>query len=51
VKPMQKPTFDPGLTQQFTGSFRRVIGRDGSFNVIRRGGTGTIFTSTCAWST
>jgi inward rectifier potassium channel len=34
---MQKPSFDPGLTQQYTGSLRRVIGKDGSFNVIRRG--------------
>src|SRR5436853_352017 len=34
---MQKAAFDPGLTQQFTGSLRRVIGKDGSFNVLRRG--------------
>lgn len=36
---MQKPTFDPGLTQQFTSPFRRVINNDGSFNVHRRGTT------------
>jgi len=35
---MQKPTFDPGLTQQFTGVLRRSINKDGSFNVYRRGG-------------
>ena len=34
---MRKPTFDPGLTQQFTGPLRRVINKDGSFNVHRRG--------------
>src|SRR3954468_18190176 len=36
---MQKPGFDPGLTQKYTGSLRRVINRDGSFNVRRRGET------------
>jgi inward rectifier potassium channel len=35
---MRHPTFDPGLTQQYTGNVRRVIERDGSFNVHRRGG-------------
>jgi len=35
---MRKPGFDPGLTQQFTGNLRRVINKDGSFNVQRRGG-------------
>jgi inward rectifier potassium channel len=34
---MQKPAFDPGLTQQVTGSLRRAINQDGSFNVLRRG--------------
>src|SRR6476661_3006497 len=34
---MQKPTFDPGLTQQFTGVLQRSINKDGSFNVYRRG--------------
>ncbi len=36
---MKKASFDPGLTQQFTSPFRRVINQDGSFNVHRRGGT------------
>jgi inward rectifier potassium channel len=36
---MHKPSFDPGLTQQFGAAYRRVINRDGSFNVQRRGGT------------
>jgi inward rectifier potassium channel len=36
---MHNPGFDPGLTQQFTAPFRRVINRDGSFNVHRRGTT------------
>jgi inward rectifier potassium channel len=36
---MEKPTFDPGLTQKFTSSLRRVINKDGSFNVHRRGTT------------
>lgn len=34
---MQKPTFDPGLTQQYAGPLQRVINPDGSFNVLRRG--------------
>ena len=34
---MENPTFDPGLTQQFTAPLRRVINKDGSFNVVRRG--------------
>ncbi len=34
---MQKPAFDPGLTQQVSGSLRRAINKDGSFNVLRRG--------------
>lgn len=36
---MHKPSFDPGLTQQFTGPLSRVINKDGSFNVHRRGTT------------
>jgi inward rectifier potassium channel len=36
---MQKPGFDPGLTQQFNAPLRRVINKDGSFNVHRRGTT------------
>ena len=35
---MHNPGFDPGLTQKFTAPFRRVINRDGSFNIHRRGG-------------
>ncbi len=31
--------FDPGLTHQFTSPMRRVIDKDGSFNVHRRGTT------------
>jgi len=36
---MRKPSFDPGLTNQFTAPYRRVINKDGSFNVHRRGAT------------
>ena len=36
---MQKPTFDPGLTTRYTGSLRRAINKDGSFNVHRHGVT------------
>lgn len=35
---MPKPTFDPGLTQTFTGRIGRTISSDGSFNVRRVGG-------------
>jgi inward rectifier potassium channel len=34
---MRNPTFDPGLTQKFEGPLRRVVNKDGSFNVHRRG--------------
>jgi inward rectifier potassium channel len=34
---MAKRTFDPGLTQQYTGMLRRAINKDGSFNVLRKG--------------
>src|SRR5258707_10048349 len=34
---MNQPTFDPGLTQKYTGVLRRSINKDGSFNVLRRG--------------
>jgi hypothetical protein len=34
---MRNPSFDPGLTQKFEGRLRRVINKDGSFNVHRRG--------------
>jgi len=36
---MDQPTFDPGLTQKFTAPLRRVINKDGTFNVHRRGTT------------
>jgi inward rectifier potassium channel len=36
---MKKPTFDPGLTQQYTGPLKRAINRDGQFNVKRSGVT------------
>jgi len=36
---MEKPTFDPGLTQKYTGAIRRTINKDGTFNVHRRGAT------------
>lgn len=29
--------YDPGLTQKYTGSIRRIINKDGAFNVKRRG--------------
>jgi inward rectifier potassium channel len=34
---MDKPLFDPGLTQQYTGVLKRVINKDGQFNVRRTG--------------
>ena len=36
---MQKPSFDPGLTQQFSAPVSRIINPDGTFNVRRRGVT------------
>ncbi|MDQ6665283.1 MAG: ion channel [Acidobacteriota bacterium] len=36
---MDKPNFDPGLTQQYTSGLTRVINKDGNFNVNRRGTT------------
>lgn len=36
---MDKPTFDPGLTQQYTGVLKRAINKDGQFNVRRTGFT------------
>jgi len=33
----QRSDFDPGITQRYTGDLRRVINKDGSFNVLRRG--------------
>lgn len=32
-----KQSFDPGLTQQFSGELRRAINKNGRFNVHRRG--------------
>jgi inward rectifier potassium channel len=34
---MNKPTFDPGLTQKYSGNLSRTIRHDGRFNIIRRG--------------
>src|SRR5580658_2334975 len=31
------PSFDPGLTRQYTGPLLRAINKDGSFNVQRDG--------------
>ena len=36
---MHNPTFDPGLTQQVIAPLRRIINKDGTFNVRRRGTT------------
>jgi len=36
---MQSPSFDPGLTQQYSAPVSRIINQDGSFNVRRRGVT------------
>ena len=36
---MREPGYDPGLTQQFGAPLRRIINRDGTFNVRRRGTT------------
>src|SRR3954453_18666849 len=36
---METPSFDPGLTQQFSAPVSRIINPDGSFNVRRRGVT------------
>lgn len=36
---MDKPSFDPGLTQQYAGNLKRVINKDGDFNVYRTGFT------------
>ncbi|HET7153069.1 MAG TPA: ion channel [Candidatus Kapabacteria bacterium] len=34
---MAQQSFDPGLSQKFTGNIRRAINKDGSFNVRRLG--------------
>jgi inward rectifier potassium channel len=36
---MDKPMFDPGLTNQYTGALKRAINPDGRFNVRRTGVT------------
>src|SRR3954466_3040405 len=36
---MEQPTFDPGITNQFGAPVRRIINKDGSFNVHRKGVT------------
>ena len=36
---MQTPSFDPGLTQKFDRPLRRIINKDGSFNIQRVGTT------------
>ncbi len=33
-----RQSFDPGITQSYDGRVRRIVNRDGSFNVRRRGG-------------
>lgn len=40
---MEKPSFDPGLTQQYAGNLKRVINKDGEFNVYRTGFTWSDF--------
>ena len=34
------PSFDPGLTQSYTGRLLRAINKDGTFNVHRTGTSG-----------
>jgi len=34
---MRKESFDPGLTNQYSGDLRRTINKNGSFNVRRKG--------------
>src|SRR5579884_2319762 len=36
---MEKAGFDPGLTQQYAGNLKRVINKQGEFNVYRSGST------------
>jgi len=36
---MQKPGYDPGITQKFAGPLRRIINPNGTFNVRRNGTT------------
>jgi inward rectifier potassium channel len=53
---MQKPSFDPGLTQQYSPKLRRAIRKDGEFNVHRHGTTWRdvhpyLFFITKSWTT
>jgi inward rectifier potassium channel len=34
---MNQPSFDPGLSQRYTGKISRTINKDGTFNVFRKG--------------
>jgi inward rectifier potassium channel len=36
---MNKPSFDPGFTEQYRGELQRIINRRGQFNVRKRGTT------------
>ena len=36
---VERPNFDPGLTQTYTGKLKRAINKDGQFNVRRTGRT------------
>ncbi|HEX7360411.1 MAG TPA: ion channel [Bryobacteraceae bacterium] len=36
---MEKPAFDPGLTQQYVGTLKRALNPNGQFNVRRTGAT------------
>ena len=53
---MQKPNYDPGLTQQYSPKLRRAIRKDGEFNVHRHGTTWRdvhpyLFFITKSWTT
>ncbi len=39
MQEMVKPSFDPGLTQQYNGVLKRAVNRDGKFNIRRKGAT------------
>ena len=39
IQEMDKPSFDPGLTQQYNGVLKRAVNRDGKFNIRRTGAT------------
>ncbi|MGA2766336.1 MAG: ion channel [Spirochaetia bacterium] len=36
-EPLNQQQFDPGITQVYSGDLRRIVNRDGSFNVRRKG--------------